>query len=514
MRDSGVEPAAGATPERRDPTGVPGLDEVLGGGLPRGTLVLVIGLPGSGKTTLAAQMAFSAAQASRSVLILSVLSEAPLKLIAHLRTYHFFAEHLVGTVIQVNALAAYMAEGAETAVARLADEVRRQRASLVVLDGFSGVRGALGLAQEARAFMYDLSGRLGMLGVTTVITSAAPPRQGIEMAEATNADVLLALHNRLEGVHGQRALDVIKVRGAAALTGRHSVVLDAAGARVYPRLEARVARAAADTAPPEPRGGGRAAFALPALDALLEGGLTSGTSTLLVGSAGVGKTLLGLYFALAGVDVGQPAVLLGFHEALEELQAKATPFVIGSRMRAAVQPEGGLTLLRQPSVECNADVLAADLLAAVDRTGARRVIIDSIAELERAVTETSAAARIPGFMAALLEALRLRGVTTLLIRETGVLAAAGLMQQTELVSLLAANVLWLQQITLRGRLYRVLSVPKMRYSAHDVTLREYMIAAPEGLRVLELIDSTAAVLTGIAHQQRQPGPLEEEAASP
>src|SRR5690348_4102549 len=116
MSDAAADAPAGAgatppAPARRDPTGVPGLDEVLGSGLERGALGLVIGLPGSGKTTLAAQLAFSAAQAGRSALILSVLSESPLRLIGHLRTYHFFAEHLVGAAIQVNALGSYLDQG-------------------------------------------------------------------------------------------------------------------------------------------------------------------------------------------------------------------------------------------------------------------------------------------------------------------------------------------------------------------------------------------------------------------
>jgi circadian clock protein KaiC len=126
------------------------------------------------------------------------------------------------------------------------------------------------------------------------------------------------------------------------------------------------------------------------------------------------------------------------------------------------------------------------------------VIIDSLGELERAVIETSGAERVAGFFAALLEAMRLRNITTVLIRETGVVASVNLAHKEEKISLLAANVLWLQQVTYEGRLHRVLSVPKMRFSAHDFTVREYVIRAPQGLYVLTLEESTPGLLVSIS----------------
>jgi circadian clock protein KaiC len=106
----------------------------------------------------------------------------------------------------------------------------------------------------------------------------------------------------------------------------------------------------------------------------------------------------------------------------------------------------------------------------------------------------------------------LAGATTLLIREHHVLTTTTLALETDLVSLLAASVLWLQQVTFRGRLYRVLSVPKMRFSAHDVSLREFTITAPEGLQVLAPFESEEGLLAGIARRQGQP--VEGRAAPP
>jgi circadian clock protein KaiC len=490
-----------------DPTGVPQLDEVLGGGIRRGTAALIVGAPGSGKTTLAAQMAFAAGRLGRRALFFTALSESTGKIVAHLQTYRFFDDELVGGNVRLFSLTTYLVQGAAAALEMIAGEARREQASLVVLDGLSGLRDAIGGAQAARRFLYDLGTTLGMLGATTIVTCAGASRESADYPEMTTADMVIGLHYALHGVRAHRAFEVIKVRGAALLPGLHGLDLGERGVTVYPRLEARVARDAkaargdesrAATRPLNPAG--RAAFDLQALDMLLEGGLTPRTSTLVLGSPGVGKTLLGLQFALAGVRVGESTVMLSLLESEEDLLQKAAPFGQEPELRRVLAPDGGLTLLRYPSVERDADVLAEEFLAAIDGTDARRVIIDSLGELERAVIETSGPERVAGFFAALLEALRLRNITTILIRETGVVASVNLAHKEEKISLLAANVLWLQQVTYQGRLHRVLSVPKMRFSAHDFTVREYGIRAPRGFYVLTLEESTPGLLASISGQ--------------
>lgn len=218
----------------------------------------------------------------------------------------------------------------------------------------------------------------------------------------------------------------------------------------------------------------------------------------MVGSPGTGKTLLGLHFALEGVRAGEPTIYLGFHETERQLLLKADAFVLGPELRAALAPNGGLTILRRAPIELNADILADELLAALDRTGARRLVVDSIAELDRAVSENSDARRVPNYVAAVVEALRTRGVTTLFTKESGTLIAAELDLTADLVSVVAANVIWLQHLVGRGQFRRVLSVPKMRYSWHEVTLREVTIAAPAGIQVLAPFESDHEALADIA----------------
>jgi len=459
---------------RHDPTGIPGLDLVLGGGLPRGGLALLVGPPGSGKTTLATQVAFEAARTGRRTLVLTAYSEPASKLIEHMRSFTFFDEPLLGETISALALQQYLARGLEATAEEIVAEARRRGDRLVVIDGFRGMSAAPGVPGAARKFLYDLSLALAQMGATTLITTEAEPRDAALFAEATTADVLIAMHYRLLGVRAWRAIEVVKVRGADPLLGLHGLAVGAGGATVYPRLEARVAGAARQADPdgesisPGPLAtGAKVAFELPQLDALLDGGLTPTTPTLLLGSSGSGKTLLSLYFVLAGVRAGEPAVFLGFHETRGELLRKADVFDLGRQLRDALEPGGGLTLLRQPPVERDPDIVADQVLAALDRTGARRLVVDSISVLQRAVQRGGDANREEDYLGALIEALRARDVTTLLVKESRELAARDLVVSADMLSIVAASVMWLQQVSHRGRLRRIVSVPKMRFSTHE-----------------------------------------------
>jgi circadian clock protein KaiC len=149
------------------------------------------------------------------------------------------------------------------------------------------------------------------------------------------------------------------------------------------------------------------------------------------------------------------------------------------------------------------DRVAHDLLTALEQTGARRVVIDSILELERAVGESSGQARVPNYLAA----LRTGGVTLLAIKETPKMVTTELDFSTDALAVLAENVLLLQQLAYRGRLHRVLSVLKMRFSDHDYTLCEFLITSPEGIRVLTPDESGREVLVGLTEQQ--PGVAEK-----
>ena len=520
---SGPDVTAGREPdtELRDPTGVAHLDDIMGGGLPRGSLTLIMGLPGSGKTTLASQIAFTAARSGRTALILTALSESTSKLVGHLQNFTFFDRELIGGPVQFLSLQSVLSEGLEATGNVILTEARRVHAGLVMLDGFRGMGSVNANPQEAREFLYTVGTMLSALGTTAVITSETDPRDPTFFPETTTSDIILGLHYELQGVRHFRGIEVIKARSVAPLPGLHALTLGSGGAAVYPQLEERVSSEllgadARDTGTDSvgrdesasevtTRALRRATFDLAELDTMLGGGIPRSTCTVLSGSLGTGKTLLALHFALAGVRAGEKVVYLGFRESRHQLLQAAAPFAIGKELRRALRPGGEITFIETPPVKVNPDILADRLLDVLDQTGAQRLVIDSVAELERAIVRGPDPQRLEDYLAALLLAMRSRGVSGLLIKETDKVVATTLDFSADALSVLAENVLLLQQAPYGGELHRIFSILKLRFSEHDATLREFRIVAPNGLEVLQAFRSGAGVLEGIARRHEDLG---------
>lgn len=487
-------------------TGVPRLDEILGGGLPKGSLTLIVGLPGSGKTTVASQIAMSAARRGQTALILTSLSESTNKLIVHLRAFSFFDPNLIGGPVQFLSLQGILSQGLEAVGEAVISEARRVKADVVLLDGFRGMRSVESDPQSAREFLYTVGATLNALGATTVITSETDPRDPTFYPESTTADVIIGLYYQLKGVRQFRGVEIIKARSVAPIPGLHALTLGNDGASIYPQLEERIAAevmggdaqtqgaAAMFARTPQTFTRRRVGFDLPEIDKMLRGGLPERTCTLLAGSLGTGKTLLAMYYALAGVRAGEQVVFLGFRESRDQLIQAAESFEIGPELEQAMQPGGGLIFLETPPIKLNADILADRLLGELDRSGAKRLIIDSVAEVEQAILRGLDPDRLEDYLAALLTALRSRGVTMLFIKETDKALSYSLDLSSDALSILAENVLMLQQIPYGGALHRILSIVKLRFSDHDPTLREFRITAPAGLQVLEDSAVTSADL--------------------
>lgn len=247
---------------------------------------------------------------------------------------------------------------------------------------------------------------------------------------------------------------------------------------------------------------------------MLAGGIPRATCTLLAGSLGTGKTFLAMAYAMAAVRAGEPTVFLGFRESRAQLIQAASAFAFGAEFARASEPGGGLIVLDIPPIKLNPDVLGDRLLNELDRSGAQRLIIDSIAELERVLLRSGDTGRLEDYLAALLLALRSRQVTALMLKETDKAVAPTLDFSADVLSVLAENVLLLQQVPYQGQLHRILSILKLRFSDHDPSLREFEIKAPQGIRMLGRAESALGVLEGISQRQEQRATSGQGSSSP
>jgi circadian clock protein KaiC len=476
--------AAGAT--KLFETGIPNLDVVLGGGIPRRQALIVTGTPGGGKTILVNQIAFHSAARGLPVVFATLTSEPHDKLVEQLSGFAFFRPDLLGE--QVFLISAYAAvkKGDKDTRDLILGAVRDRGAKLLVVDGIRSIRDVWRDEARMREFLYELTTGLAAVDCVGLLTAEYPLATLKNLPEATTLDGILALNMKEQGPRRPRRVEVVKLRGRPHLTGEHFLEIGDEGIRIIPRLEA-LPSSALDFVPVS----GRAGFGIPELDELMDGGLPVGSTTLLAGSMGIGKTLFSLHFALDGARRGEKALFVNFVEQASVLVARAKGVALDPQPCIA---SGALQLLRQSHPELEADRLVDIVLAEVARIGARRLIIDGLGPLELSILEPD---RREGFFAALSARLRGAGVTTLFTKEVAKIAGTDLDLSATPIAILAENLILLRHVELRGRIHRLLSVLKMRDSKYQPDLREFEITN-QGIRVLAPFRSAQGLLTGQA----------------
>lgn len=477
--------AGGNLPQRFD-SGVPNLDRVLGGGLLRGTIVMVIGPPGSGKTILAQQIAFQGARRGEVALYFTGYSETHEKLLAHNRSLAYFTPETIGVELQMGSLPDLLEQGSAEAESVVVESARKAHASLVVLDGFRSIRGFLPNDQAAAQFLYSLGAKLSLLKATLLVLVEGDATDRIRDPEQSVCDVILSLSRVVRSGGHRRQIEVLKVRGARPLAGVHPFTIDQSGLYVYPRLESVVP---ADTPPWSNQ---RAGFGLPVIDRLISGGLNVGTATLAAGTPGLGKTLLGLHFLAEGARLGEPGLFAGFTENAVQLRHKAATF--GLPLDAA-EASGTIDLLTMPPHDLDADLVAWRIREHVEARGVRRLVIDSATELEAGLT---APERAPMFLASLAAYLRSRGVTTYMTVDVPTIVGSELSFAGTPLVVFAENLLLLRYAEYEGELHRLFSVLKMRFSDFERALHVYTIEDGQGIRLVGRAPRAAGLLTGMA----------------
>jgi circadian clock protein KaiC len=447
-------------------TGIRNLDRLLGGGLDEGDLILVVGPPGSGKTTLGFQMAFHVAEEGNLAVYVSTLSEPAAQLLRHLRAFAFWKDEAIGQRLFLESVFPVVRQGVDKLREALVSSVRSKGARLLILDGLTTIRDLLPPSVEMRLFVHQLAAALAPLGCTCLVTSSDIPNMRSSTApEITMCDGVLELAHDDAELCAQRTMRVWKMRGAANLLGRHAFTIASDGIRVHPRFETLPFPAEAVHRSEET---GRLSIGNEALDTMMSGGLPRGTATIVAGGPGTGKTLIALQFLTEGAARGEKGVLVCFRDSVDQLVAKARSFHLDL--------EGALTaglvrIIRRPPVHLQIDELLLGIWDEVEGIGAGRLAIDSAVELEEAIP----AHRRRSVLAFLVESLRRRGATTLLTREISQLVGRELDFSQSPLSILAENVLLLRHAELDSALVRMVTVLKMRDAAHDHSIRRYDI---------------------------------------
>lgn len=452
-------------------TGVPGLDEVTGGGFLQSGVYIFQGAPGAGKTILANQIVHRHAAGGGHVVYVTLLAESHGRLLQHMEGFGFFeVDALPEKVYYVSAFDALRSGGLPAVVELLRSEMRSHRAGIVVLDGLVMAASAAESDEELKIFVSDIQAHSTLSGCTTLLLTSEHADRPVS-AEQTMVDGILLLRERSYGPRRERNIEVVKFRGSNTLRGNHAFQIGPAGITIYPRLEARGREAADDTVLPE-----GVTTGVHGLDAMFDiGGYGRGSVTAVTGTSGSGKTSLGLHF-LAQAGAQDKALYVSFYESPALLLR--TMKLLGIARPDAVDA-GHVEFMWQPFGENLLDALAERVLERVRSRGITRLVIDGVGGFMAAPAYGE---RGGPFLAALTNALRSTGATTLMVVEESDLGVYRVLD-TPTLSAVADTVLQLQVRTDRS-IRRFLAVRKSRVSHCDLRVRE-VVLTPTGLGIAE-----------------------------
>lgn len=465
-------------------TGVPGLDELLGGGIPEFSFNLLAGTPGSGKTTMAHQIMFSLANPQRRALFFTVLGEPPLKMLRYQQQFPFFDIDKVNDSIKFVNLAADLLEGDfDRVLARIADEVRNFSPSLVFVDSFrSVVQSAQGMDRGAAGLQHFVQ-QLGMQMTSWLATTFLIGEYLAPEAESspvfTVADGIIWMSQLVQRDALVRKIQVVKMRGQAQSLGVHTFRISDNGVDIFPR--AMLGTAAREVSID---GEQRLSTGVAELDAMMGGGVPAGYSLLLVGPSGSGKSVLATRFLAEGVRVGEAGVIAAFEKSPNQLLSHELNELIAS---------GRVGVINTRTLDLSIDEILHDLVGMIKRMGAKRVVIDSLSGFELALASS--------FRDDFRESLY-RMVAVLTAMGVTVLMTAELEDRYEVLrfssygnAFLADAIVMQRYVELEGQFRRVMSVVKVRASAHSKDIRFFDITG-DGIVIGEPLTQYAGILTG------------------
>ncbi len=486
------------------PTGVRGLCEILGGGIPEFSFNVIAGTPGCGKTTLAHQIVFANATAEKPALYFTVLGEPALKMLRHQQQFSFFDESKLGGAIRFINLADMLQEkGAEGVLEEIIKQVTAANPGIVVVDSFRTVeRQAVGGAKnlEMQSFMQRLAQFLTSWEATTFLVGEYVEAEMRDNPLFTVADGLFWLWQVTERNSVVRKMQIMKLRGQSTVPGLHTIRINGEGLQAFSRTLGLVG---SKTKPARTR---RLSTGISELDKMLGGGILEGDSLLVAGPSGTGKSALATQFISEGLRQGEAGIMAIFEERPQGYTHRADNFGLNLEKP---QRTGKLEILYLRPLDLSVDETMQEILDAIKRVGAKRLVIDSLVGFEMALA--------PGFREDFRESL---------YRMIGALTGAGItiLSTVEVedtfdampfshyaISFLTDDIIRMRYVEIDGQLRKVMVIIKMRGGNHSKDIREYVITDKGVVIILPRQTDYASLTTGIPQRI---GQREEAAPEP
>ena len=485
-------------------TGVPGLDEIVGGGLPEFSFNIIAGAPGSGKTTLAHQFVFANASPEHPALYFTVLGESAIKMLRYQQQYTFFdPAKLPGSIRFINLSQVVLEKDLGAVLEAITKEVEKSNPAVVIVDSFRTMVRKPQNDMDLQSFIQRLALFLASWQATTFLIGEYAEDELRDNPVFTVADGLFWLRQTVERNSIVRKLQIVKLRGQDSVPGLHTFRITDAGVQAFSRTFGLTARKR------NPPSGRRLCFGIPELDKMLDGGGREGDSVLIAGSSGTGKSVLATQFIAEGVRRGEPGIVAVFEERPEAYAERATS--LGLDLETP-QKDGKLTILYLRPLDLSVDETMQSILDAVQKIGAKRLVIDSLAGFEMALS--------PGFRADFRESLyrmifALTGIGVTILSTVEVDESfTEFPFSTYSISFLTDDIIRLRYVSIDGQLRKIMVVIKMRGGNHAKDIREYEIT-DKGVVILgKRLTNYQGLISGIPVYEGRIAPEVEPSQEP
>ncbi len=497
---------------RQLPTGVLGLDEIMGGGLPEFSFNIIAGAPGCGKTTLAHQILFANATPQRPGLYFTILGEPALKMLRYQQQYSFFDPAKVNKAIRfINLSDVVLNKDLGGVLEEIIREVKASNPSIVVVDSFRTVARQThgGGESELQSFTQRLAMFLTSWQATTFLIGEYTDRELRDNPVFTVCDGLFWLTQNPERNSVVRKLQIMKMRGQDSVPGLHTIRITGDGMQAFSRTLGFIGQKA------RPLTRRRLSTGVAELDSMLGGGILEGDSVLVSGPSGTGKSAMATQFLAEGLRRGEPGLAAIFEERPEGYVARARSFGLDLD---TPQKKGIFQMLYLRPLDLSVDETMQEILDAVLKIKAKRLVIDSLVGFEMALA--------PGFREDFRESLyrmiaALTGAGVTIFTTVEIVDTFNAFEFSHYtISFLTDDIIRLRYVEIDGQIRKVLVVVKMRGGNHSKDIREYIIS-DKGLKVIgprhtDYVNLTSGIPSrvGQAPPEASPEPKERPVFEP
>lgn len=459
------------------PTGTPGLDHILHGGIVQGSMALIQGTPGAGKTTLGLQFIYHGAAHCDEPGLVITFEQLPQQIHRDARQMGWDLEQLEqeGKVRVISTSPDVFRTGLQSTDGMIQEEMRSLGVKRLLVDSISHFQRLTDDRVELRNMVTSLLNSMRQSGCTAFFTQEIDRDDTQYVAfEQYIVDTVVRVHfSAVHELDRRRLIEVLKARSQPFVTGKHSFEIQNDGLHVYPRPRPTT-NARLDTATPVGEMS-RKLFGISGLDRMLGGGLISGFTALVAGDAGGGKSTFARCFLAEGTQHGERGLLVDLREGPAKVLNAA--YSIGLDMRPMIE-QGLLTIIHESPVRLDPNRLFWRLKELLDRETYGRVVIDSLTDLEPAIDDED---RFRDYVYAMTDLLTAKGITSVFTRQAEESPAERELVESDL-SMVFDAIVTLRLRRIQDHMRKTAAILKMRGSEHDTGVRQFKITG-EGVLV-------------------------------